>query len=96
MNEIEKMYENCGIEIPTARLKDDNGEIFTRPSFTPEKQLEIVKFLLNHSNYWFHISDDCYTYYYSNLEITLANIINEVWQDLADQEKEEIRRILND
>ena len=29
-------------------------------------------------------------------ENALAGVINEMWQDLTDQEKEEIRRILNE
>jgi len=48
MSEIEKMYENVGIEVPTARLKifkDDNGEIHIRPPFTTEKQIELIKWL---------------------------------------------------
>lgn len=124
MTEIEKMFENAGIEPvdyklePMRTLKfsvDDIGNTWTReqymkevsvyPPFTAEKQIKIVKFLFNHSvlydvdskgNYWFHISDDCYTYYYNKFEVALANIINEMWQSLTDQEKEEIRRILNE
>lgn len=86
--------ENCGY------YKEKDPDY---PPFTAEKQLELIKFLFHHNvyydvdtkgNYWFHISDDCYTYYYSKFEIALANIINEMWQDLTEEEKQEIKRIL--
>ena len=73
------------------------------PPFTAKKQLNLIKFLFNHNvyydvdekgNYWFHITDDCYTYYYNKFEIALANIINEMWQDLTSEEKEQIRSVL--
>lgn len=51
MNEIEKLYENVGIKVPTIRLKifkDDNGKIYTQPPFTAEKQLELIKWLMHY------------------------------------------------
>lgn len=96
MSEIEKMYENAGVEPIYPYTK-------CYPDFTAEKQLELIKFLFNHNvyydvdtkgNYWFHITDDCYTYYYNKFEIALANIINEMWQPLTEAEKEQIREIL--
>lgn len=110
MNEIEKLYENARVKpIDIAEYGSTyipgrieiNGKPY--PPFTAEKQLELIKFLFNHSvyydvdvkgNYWFHITDDCYTYYYNKFEIALANIINEMWQNLTSEEKEQIRGIL--
>jgi len=72
------------------------------PKFTAEKQLELIKFLFQKSvyydvdvkgNYWFHITDDCYTYHYSKFETALANIINEMWQDLTAEEQQQIKEI---
>ena len=108
MSEIKKMYKNAkvkpicdGLDCFTCTAKCNNGKY---PEFTAEKQLELIKFLFNHNvyydvdtkgNYWFHISDDCYTYYYNKFEIALANIINEMWQDLTETEQAQIRSILN-
>lgn len=114
MTEIEKMFENAGIKkllyCDICKAQEHSLGLCAEiqcdtfyPPFTSEKQLEIIKFLFNHSvsydvdskgKYWFHISDDCYTYYYDKFEIALANIINEMWQSLTDKEKEEIRNIL--
>ncbi len=89
--------QECTDECEHAYDKD------TYPPFTAEKQLKLIKFLFNHNvyydvdvkgNYWFHITDDCYTYYYNKFEIALANIINEMWQDLTEEEKDQIRGIL--
>lgn len=105
MTEIEKLYENCGIDNSGYFTDSIYPEYVECPPFTPAKQLELIKFLFNHNvyydvdnkgNYWFHISDDCYTYYYNKFEIALANIINEMWHDLTEEEKQEIKRILED
>ena len=116
MNEIEKMYENAGI-VPVTDCEHGCNTIgltknckdciyvdeIKYPPFTAEKQIELIKFLFNHSvyydvdekgNYWFHITDDCYTYYYNKFEIALANIINEMWQDLTEEERKQIKDIL--
>ena len=106
MSEIEKMYKNCGIEIPIAILKnfkDDNGEIFTRPPFTAEKQLEIIKWLTNkfsffaiefNFNEWSSSNGLISGFYKKSLEESIADYINSLWQYLADTEKSEIKRIL--
>lgn len=82
-----------------------------KPRFTAEKQLELIKWLaktyelsINWDKQYFAIRN-----YYDNrrlyhsvcgyevpFEETLAYLINRIWQDLTDQEKEEIRGILNE
>ena len=110
MTEIEKLYENVKIFClhPSGFCKYIGAtcEVCERhkyPPFTAEKQLELIKFLFQKSvyydvddknNYWFHISDDCYTYYYSKFEVALANIINEMWKDLTKEEQQQIKEIL--
>lgn len=110
MTEIDKMFENAGFIKKQCKdysciVCEQNNNCEKYPPFTAEKQLELIKFLFNHNvyydvdskgNYWFHISDDCYTYYYNKFEVALANIINEMWQDLTDQEKEEIKELLDE
>ena len=80
------------------------------PPFTAEKQLELIKWLstkelkirTNKQPYAIYIgilgNDNtcffgCEGLYF---EQTLAEVINNLWQDLTDQEKEEIRNILNE
>ena len=80
-----------------------------KPDFTAEKQLELIKWLstkelkirTNKQPYAIYIgilgNDNtcffgCEGLYF---EQTLAEVINNLWQDLTDQEKEEIRNILN-
>ena len=105
MSEIEKMYENCGIEIPIARLKiyeDDNGEVFTRPPFTAEKQLELTKCLGEweykisidfHENEW-GVATENYSGYFQDFSDALASIINNLWQNLTLEEKQQVKGIL--
>ena len=67
------------------------------PDFTAEKQLELIKLIANRKGYpdyeyFGNLFDD----YIQLLDFNeaLANLINTLWQDLTEQEKEEIRRIL--
>ena len=102
MNEIEKMYENAGIK------KDWNSTPYGGieeyyPPFTAEKQIEIIKFLLNKSvyydtngdrKYWFHISDEIENSKYREFDEAIAECINKMWEDLRDYEKIQIKEIL--
>lgn len=113
MTEIEKMFENAGFI--KKQCKDYSCTVCEQynscekyPPFTAEKQIELIKWLIQknfyderiiRSNYektHFYCS---YLYYkseeFEKFEEALANIINYFWQDLTDQEKEEIRGILN-
>ena len=150
MTEIEKMFENAGIEKkfekPAECLKnpyitcdgcmlydDKKGKCNNKkdyPPFTAEKQIDILMFILNkfgdigfQKMYSIRGNDentrkdyikclcDCehetwdsrpVDFYYQNgaygdnLEESLAGLINKLWQDLTNQEKEEIRNILNE
>lgn len=71
------------------------------PPFTAEKQLELIKKL---GNINIDIDNGCYMSseileveaHCDEFEETLAEFVNNLWQDLTDSEKEEIRRILNE
>ena len=109
IKDIEKMYENAGIEKIELDYPD-NFEPFY-PEFTAEKQLELIKWLakrqdfgLNYylnSKVWdaqtqFSWEFYCKTYEHKEFEQALARLINNLWQDLTDEEKAEIRGILNE
>ena len=79
------------------------------PPFTAEKQIELIKWLCQktYRNYLL-VRYDFVNYYWliecnmtdsnrvDNFSEALASVCNNLWQDLTDQEKEEIRNILND
>ena len=80
------------------------------PPFTTEKQLELIKIFakreltIDNTDYGFSFSisdgdEFAYTYItkkdFSPFENALANLINNLWQDLTEEEKEQIRGILN-
>ena len=96
MSEITKLYENAGVEPIYPYTK-------CYPDFTAEKQLNIVKFLLNKSvyydtygdrEYWFHLSDEIENSKYREFDEAIAECINKMWEDLRDYEKVQIKEIL--
>lgn len=94
MNEISKLYENCGIEVPIARLKtfkDDNGEIFTRPPFTAEKQIKITQKLWELRPNIYPNFDLLVNHSYSEM---IAIFVNNLWQELTEEERKQIKEIL--
>lgn len=108
MSEIEKMYENAGIEVPIVRLKifkDDNGKIYTQPPFTAEKQIELIKWAARREpkveigyssvcGYWVENPTDTRYYFGDQFDNTLASLINNLWQDLTEEERKQIKEIL--
>ena len=149
MNEIEKLYENAGIEkvkdyyCPNCetKLEDwfgkhkgyicpnercdyalcDDDEDFQEclehlsyreeyPPFTAEKQIELIKFITslgvceieNWNDKGFHFAIKRKRIYPTmflslsniNLQETLADVINNLWQDLTEEEKQQVKGIL--
>lgn len=101
---IQKLYEIAGVDsvgFNTYTLKDEY------PPFIAEKQLELIKWLLRqghrfsvqYSYYdnkygliWYECADvECLN---TDFTQTLAGFIYELWQDLSDDQKQEIKRIL--
>lgn len=72
------------------------------PPFTAEKQLEIVKFMLHKGvyydtdcdTYWFHYTGEIENATYRPFEEAIAEFINSLWQDLTEEEKQQIKEIL--
>lgn len=125
MDEVTKLYENAGVKkgiIPcpanyygydcTGNNRDDKDcSCATEgyPLFTAEKQLELIKWLIQknfyderiiRSNYektYFYCSylyDYCESEYFEKFEEALANVINYFWQDLTEEERKQIKEIL--
>lgn len=100
MNEVEKMYENAGIEKVLTRT--NAGECY--PPFTAEKQLELIKWLAksksditicySNATERFAISKRGGYCVSENFATALAIKINLLWQDLTEEECKQIRNIL--
>ena len=99
MNEIEKLYENVGIE-PIVRDNAigrgyyiEHQRVEEYPPFTAEKQLKLIVFFVRKG---FKVSFDNYTRDFSleGIQKSIAMAINGKWQDLTSEEKEQIRNIL--
>ena len=99
MNEIEKMYRNAGVVLIE---ETENGACCKNP-FTAEKQLELIKWLarkgLLQINYSSH---QCYQFnsfriggnYKADISEALASHYNNLWQDLTEEERKQIKNIL--
>lgn len=118
MDEIEKLYKSVGVEkfcnsdsefCPVAFCSECIFSIY--PSFTTEKQLELIKWLAHRADNGLlinkHITDGGASMVFDDLghkstlassfigfEECLASLINNLWQDLTDTEKEQVRGIL--
>ena len=79
------------------------------PPFTAEKQLELIKWLIQknfyderiiRSNYektcfyCLYIDDHYESEYFEKFEEALANVFNYLWQDLTEEERKQIKEIL--
>lgn len=109
MTKISKMFENAGIK-PLCQIPDEYcGMKNIYEDFTAEKQIELIKWLCQktYRNYLhFRYERDINNWKmecnmvglreYGSFEECFAGLINNLWQDLTDQDKEEIRRILNE
>lgn len=97
-----KLYGNYSM-CPYKIRECTDCEYFIYPPFTAEKQIELIKWLarkgLIQINYSSH---QCYQFnsfrfggdYKVHIEEALASLINNLWQDLTEQEKEQIKEIL--
>lgn len=93
--------KECEAHIEDAMPYCKNAEY---PPFTAEKQLSLIKWLMvNNKDYQYDIEDNKYWFIiddyretkYREFNEALAELINLYWQDLTEQERTEIRRILN-
>ena len=88
-------------ECSSCFFRDKMKEVYEYPPFTAEKQLEIMKFLLKKAVYY-DVKDDKYWFYYEECESAgykpfdeaIAHFINKLWADMLDEEKQQIKEIL--
>jgi hypothetical protein len=98
MSEISKLYENAGFEVEMGY-----------PPFTAEKQLELIKWLGKNKNGFGLFNDgteglSCHCdfhwewfrkdFYAEDFDNALAGLINSLWQDLTEEEKQQVKGIL--
>ena len=115
MNEVEKMYKNVGIA-KRCTSKDSCHKDFVvclrcyayrLPPFTTEKQLELIKFLMEqedfswtivrqgkNTEYIFYVGYEYSSEGFKEFTEALAGIVNELWQDLTEEERKQIKEIL--
>ncbi len=104
MTEIDKMYKNAGIK-KIGLDYPDNIEPFY-PDFTAEKQLELIKWLskrrlLNitfceNKNTYQLSNNKCTGSFCSDLATAVVTLVQCELDFCTEEEKEEIRNILND
>ena len=94
MNEVEKLYENAGINekrcfandcLDMSRCHDCYFNKVYQPQFTAEKQLELIKWIACNK------INEC-----KNIDFgeALAELINSFWQSLTEEDKQQIKEIL--
>lgn len=83
----------------------DSAKIY--PSFTAEKQLELIKWSARREpkveigyssvyGYWVENQTDTRYYFGDQFDNALASLINSLWQDLTDADKAQIKEILSE
>lgn len=91
----------CGDECPYWKYEDEANY----PSFTAEKQLELIKWSARREpkveigyssvyGYWVENQTDTRYYFGDQFDNALASLINILWQDLTVEERKQIRDIL--
>jgi len=93
MSEIEKMYRNvlgyvCNMPDVDCFHECEKCDSYIR--FTAEKQLEIVKMIL-FSTWWMNLKRLQFS---EKFDEGLAQMINELWQSLIQEEKQQVKGIL--
>lgn len=97
-------YTESKIKEPCKVCEKAKQKIKYYPDFTAEKQLLLIHWLAKtrpiHINFlfdkWVIEGMVRYGVKYDTFEDALSGYINQIWQDLTSQEKEEIRGILNE
>ena len=110
MNEVEKMYRNVhvypriygDITKETFENRVFNMGDMCNEAFTAEKQLELIKWLAKydisiwHTKVWDIEADELSGCISGEVfENVLAQYINYLWQDLTEEERKQIKEILN-
>ena len=104
MSEITKLYENAGVSKEPAIIPSSGEVIYWKnyPPFTAKKQLELIKWLAlrdyttigAYVGGWFYSEHSNHSSNENSLEGCLASLINSLWQDLTEEEKQQVKGIL--
>ena len=108
-SEIEKMYEKAELLYCNKCRHDSELDCIYMceskyPPFTAEKQIELIKWLV-HNTKQIHITDvNSGEFYFAaykyesymkvDFDEALASFINNLWQSLTEEEKQQVKRIL--
>ena len=102
MSEIEKMYLLAGIR--KGRMGDEdcaedcldyeckNCRYSNFPQFTTEKLINLVMFLINKGD--FNIKKGSVDITFESFTNCIAGLVNNLWQDLSEEEKRQIKEVL--
>ena len=103
MNEVDKLYSLAGFEKDWRSLPYGGIEEYY-PPFTAEKQIELIKWLVHYIkqiNITDAISGEFYftafgyvSYLKVDFDEALASFINNLWQSLTEEERKQIKEIL--
>jgi hypothetical protein len=89
--QVEKMYENAGIKKDwTAIGFGDIEDCY--PPFTAEKLINLEMFLINKGD--FDIKKGSVDITFESFTSCIAGLINNLWQDLTEEERKQIKEIL--
>jgi hypothetical protein len=110
MSEIEKLYKLAGIEPDIDYICDieppceesllygcEEGvricnRVESYPEFTAEKLINLVMFLINKDN--FNIKKGSKDITFESFTSCIAGLINNLWQDLTEEERQQVKGIL--
>lgn len=95
--EVEKMYRNAGLFYCNKCRHDSELDCIYMceskyPSFTAEKLIKLEMFLINKGD--FDIKKGSVDITFESFTSCIAGLINNLWQDLTEEEKEQIKEIL--
>ena len=95
MTEISKIFENAGLIKGGFSFNEELPTIKITPYFTTEKQIKIIEWLISY-RWWLNLKSlDKKLDFFLDFDEKLAKLVNRLWESFNDQEKEEIRNILN-
>ena len=106
MSEIEKMYKTAKV-VPSHHYCNDcqynmsaecpircHDNVAVYPPFTAEKQIELICFLLNADIKIDICKDSNIKMEICDIAEALAEVTNTIWQDLTEEEKQQVKGIL--
>ena len=105
--EVEKMYARAMVKPLSITVCGVDEQIINYPPFTAEKQLELIKWLAKRLDFgleYYHdkwvvqtqLGWDCYEeqFEHRSFDEALSGFINHLWKELTEEEKQQIREIL--